>query len=55
VLGVLFEGAVGLPPSKSLNGLAQPDIIVTHAGITSDRRIRDTFMLALIGSAASAD
>jgi hypothetical protein len=54
VLGVLFEGAVGLP-SKSLNGLAQPDIIVTHAGITSDRRIRDTFMLALIGSTASAD
>jgi hypothetical protein len=42
-------------PSKSLNGLAQADMIITDARMRSDRTMRRTFMPALIGPDARSD
>lgn len=52
-----LEGEVGLLslPSKSLNGLAQADMIITDARMRSDRTMRRTFMPALIGPDARSD
>jgi hypothetical protein len=54
VVGVLVEGVVGLP-NRLLSGLLQADVIITDAGIRSDRKSRVTFILALIGPGVPAD
>jgi len=46
VVEVVEEGVVGLP-NRSLNGLLQADTIIIEAGMRSDTRIRETFILLL--------
>jgi len=46
VVEVPVEGAVGLP-NRSLSGFLQADVIITDAGISSDRKSRRTVILLL--------
>ena len=54
VVEVLVEGVAGLP-NRLLSGLVQADVIITDAGIRSDRSSRRTVILALIGLGSRAD